>query len=135
MQLAGIICNRKGFTLVELLGVVAIISILATVAIVGIQGSIAAAREGAAMRQVQVLNSAYQTYIAAGGNVLTNAETVDEVIQTLMQPITMAHITMPIGPFVLAEDIADVYTPMIPVAGTKVLTFNAGTGFSLSDLE
>lgn len=61
--------NSKGFTLVELLGVVAIIAILAGIAITGINGAISGSREAAQKRQVQTLNSAYSQFTAAGGSV------------------------------------------------------------------
>jgi len=59
--------NSKGFTLVELLGVVAIIAILAGIAITGINGALAGSREAAQKREIQILNSAYAQWSAAGG--------------------------------------------------------------------
>lgn len=74
--------SQGGFTLVELLGVVAIIAVLATVAITSIQGAIQA-------------NSAYQNYLAAGGVADTNSVTT--VIAGLYNTVPVAG--RPVGPF------------------------------------
>jgi prepilin-type N-terminal cleavage/methylation domain-containing protein len=60
--------KKNAFTLVELLGVIAIIALLANIALVSVQGTLGASQEGSIKREVQVLNSAYQSFIAAGGD-------------------------------------------------------------------
>jgi len=58
----------NGFTLVELLGVIAIIALLANVVLMSIQGSLGASQEALIKRQVQTMNSGYQSFIASGGD-------------------------------------------------------------------
>lgn len=123
--------DQGGFTLVELLGVIAIIALMATVVISSIQGAVDTARASAAARQIQILNSAYQTYIASGGPVLADVTTVDEAVGELLKPLPMGNITKPIGPFLIAAEVSDIYTPMIPVQGTSTLNFTPGSGFAL----
>lgn len=65
--------NRKGgFTLVELLAVIAIIAVLAGVVIASIGNATTAAQDASVSRQEQVLNSALQNHIAAGGAAATD---------------------------------------------------------------
>jgi prepilin-type N-terminal cleavage/methylation domain-containing protein len=63
-----VVRQKFAFTLVELLGVIAIIALLANIALMSVQGTLGASQEGAIKREVQVLNSAYQNFIAAGGD-------------------------------------------------------------------
>lgn len=60
--------QKSAFTLVELLGVIAILALLANIVLVSVQGALGGSQEGAIKREVQVLNSAYQSFIAAGGD-------------------------------------------------------------------
>jgi prepilin-type N-terminal cleavage/methylation domain-containing protein len=117
--------NTKGFTLVELLGVVAIIAVLATVSITSISGAIQGARESASKRQIQTLNSAYQNYLAAGGVAAGNSATA--VITELTSTVTLPGSTQTVGPFLLSNPGANVLNK----AGNNVaLNFSASTGFS-----
>lgn len=59
--------KTAAFTLVELLGVIAIIATLSSVVVASIQGSLSASREAAQQRQIQTLNSALAQWEAAGG--------------------------------------------------------------------
>jgi prepilin-type N-terminal cleavage/methylation domain-containing protein len=59
--------NKKGFSLLELLIVVAIILIIATIAIPSLLRSRQAANESAAVATLRTLNTAEVTYAAAGG--------------------------------------------------------------------
>jgi len=61
--------NNRGFSLLELLIVVAIILIIATIAIPSLLRSRQAAQESAAVAQIRTVNTAEITYLSsAGGN-------------------------------------------------------------------
>jgi prepilin-type N-terminal cleavage/methylation domain-containing protein len=59
--------NNKGFSLLELLIVVAIILIIATIAIPSLLRSRQAANESAAVANMRTLNTAEVTYLSSGG--------------------------------------------------------------------
>jgi type IV pilus assembly protein PilA len=61
--------NKRGFSLLELLIVVAIILIITTIAIPSLLRSRQAANETAAVATLRVLNTAEVTYSSAGGGV------------------------------------------------------------------
>jgi type IV pilus assembly protein PilA len=61
--------NNRGFSLLELLIVVAIILIVATIAIPSLLRSRQAANEAAAVSTLKMLNTAEVTYSSAGGGV------------------------------------------------------------------
>ena len=121
--------KTKGFTLVELLGVVAIIAVLATVSITSISGAVQGGRVAASNRQIQTLNSAYQNYLAAGGVAAGNS--AGDVITELQSRITLPASNQQVGPFLLST----------PTDGANVrdadgenvaLSFNALRGFTNS---
>lgn len=76
--------KKAGFTLVELLAVVAIIAVLAGVVIAAMGNATSRAKLTAMQRQEQVLNSAYQTFVAGGGMPFDNSATVGEVLNSLL---------------------------------------------------
>lgn len=60
--------NRKGFTLVEIMIVVAIIALLAAIAIPNLIGARKTANEAAAKANIKVLGTEEETYSAGAGN-------------------------------------------------------------------
>ena len=117
--------STKGFTLVELLGVVAIIAVLATVSITSISGAIQGGREAAAKRQIQTLNSAYQNYLAAGG--VTTTSDAQVAINTLTSAVQLPNSTQTVGPFLLSAPNA---TVLDKNGASKAVTFAVNTGFA-----
>ena len=84
--------NNKGFSLLELLIVVAIILIIATIAIPSLLRSRQAANESAAVANLRTLNTAEVTYLSSTGGLygdipaLIAAQLVDDTFDTTSTP-------------------------------------------------
>jgi len=86
--------GEGGFTMFEVLGVIAVVAALSTVVILAADWGCAVKESGIA-RQEQVINSAYQNFIAAGGEPQENAAAA---LESLKEPI------YGVGPF-LPDDV------------------------------
>jgi prepilin-type N-terminal cleavage/methylation domain-containing protein len=75
--------KRKGFTLIELIVVIAILGILAAVAIPRLTGFRDTAKVAAATANEKVVNNAIQVYKAANGAVPTDVDTFAELVDEL----------------------------------------------------
>lgn len=77
------IVGQRGFSLVEMLGVVACIAVLATVAMVSTKDAVTAGRTSALQRELQGLNTALVNFQSAGGMIPSNAD-VKAAVQSLI---------------------------------------------------
>jgi prepilin-type N-terminal cleavage/methylation domain-containing protein len=88
----GLMKNNKGFSLLELLIVVAIILIIATIAIPSLLRSRQAANESAAVANLRTLNTAEVTYLSSTGGLygdisqLIGTQLVDDTFNTGVTP-------------------------------------------------
>ena len=68
-------CNKKGFTLVEIMIVVAVIALLAAIAIPNLLRAKTAANESAAMARLKALSTASETYTMSNNGSYPSDET------------------------------------------------------------
>lgn len=105
-----------GYSIVELMGSIMIILILAGISLHTMGLNKCAGLEAACKREIQTLNSAYQSYVAAGGNPLPKTASVEDVYTAVRSKVNG------MGPFLIRESA----TPPIftTCTGSKVLTWN-----------
>jgi type II secretory pathway pseudopilin PulG len=80
---------KHAFSLVEILGAVAVLATLATVSIISIKDTVQASQRSAAQRELQKLNTALQNFKSAGGVIRENA-TAEEAIRDLRGGVDLA---------------------------------------------
>ena len=75
--------KKKGFTLIELMAVIAIIAILAAVLVPTVSGYITRSKKTAVITQVRTLVNAVETYNATAATEIKNSDTLSAVHDTL----------------------------------------------------
>jgi type II secretory pathway pseudopilin PulG len=72
--------NKKvGMSMVEILGAVAVVSTLASLAVVSVKDSVQAGQRSAVQRELQTLNSAWNSFKAAGGKIEPDSSAEDAI--------------------------------------------------------
>lgn len=101
MKLSYLLSNSKGVTLVELLGVIAIITVLSSVVIVSISGANEAAKQARAEHNVAILNEGIERFMSRGGDltsILDSGSPEVALVNTLRS--SDANIVRMGGPFI-----------------------------------
>lgn len=75
--------NRKGFTLVELIIVIAILGILAAIVVPQFKGFTAKAKIGADKTNIKILQNAAETYEAEHGSYPDSADDITEYVKEI----------------------------------------------------
>lgn len=86
LSLRQFLTARSGFTLVEILVVIAIISLLAGVVLLNVAPQLGMGKQAAARAQIKVFASALDTYNMANGRYPTQAQGLDALVRKPTQP-------------------------------------------------
>lgn len=90
--------KKAGFTLLETMGAVALVLVLSAGALLAFTLNRCTAAETAFTRECQILNAAYQNYIAAGGNALAADAPTAEAYAAVTSQVNG------VGPFLIRHD-------------------------------
>ena len=90
----------RAFSLMEVLGITAVLAALAVVSIISVKDTVAAGQRSAMQRELQVLNGALQNYKSAGGAIPETAS-LDDALAALTQGVNLSgsdYVALPKDP-------------------------------------
>jgi len=112
----------RAFSLVEILGAVAVTLTLATVSVVSIKDAVSAGQKAAAQRELQTLNTSLQNFLSAGGAIRPGAD-IAEALEDLRTGIELSGSEF--------SPLSDLPPLSLSIAGEAYeLTYDPEDGFS-----
>ena len=121
--------TRKGFTLVELLVVIAILAILATVSVVGYTSFIKSADESAAMQETHQIETIIENALIVNTEVYVKVGTSNTIVKlskTTAGIVASTETSIPDGAEELTGDIGDELVKKLTYENGLVYTYKDG---------